>query len=41
MRAEVSLAHFAYNLKRALAVVGLAKLLEALAGGKTPASGAA
>jgi transposase len=30
--AEVSLAHFGYNLKRALAVVGLAKLLEALKG---------
>ena len=29
--AEVSLAHFGYNLKRALAVVGLAKLLAALA----------
>lgn len=28
--AEVSLAHFGYNLKRALAVVGLEKLLEAL-----------
>lgn len=28
--AEVSLAHFAYNLKRALAVVGLEKLLAAL-----------
>ena len=28
--AEVSLAHFGYNLKRALAVVGLAKLLAAL-----------
>ena len=28
--AEVSLAHFGYNLKRALAVVGLAKLLGAL-----------
>ena len=28
--AEVSLAHFGYNLKRALAVVGLAKLLVAL-----------
>jgi transposase len=30
VRAEVSLAHWAYNLKRALAVVGLAKLLQAL-----------
>lgn len=30
--AEVSLAHFGYNFKRALAVVGLAKLLAALAG---------
>lgn len=29
--AEVSLAHFGYNFKRALAVVGLAKLLAALA----------
>jgi transposase len=28
--AELSLAHFAYNLKRALKIVGLAKLLEAL-----------
>lgn len=28
--AEVSLAHFGYNLKRALAVVGLEKLLAAL-----------
>lgn len=28
--AEVSLAHFGYNLKRALAVVGLEKLLVAL-----------
>jgi transposase len=40
--AEVSLAHFAYNLKRALAVVGLDKLLAALkqrgkkAGGGVP-----
>lgn len=41
VRAEVSWVHFAYNLKRALAVVGLAKLLAALAGGQTPASGAA
>lgn len=30
VQAEVSLAHFAYNLKRALAVVGLDKLLAAL-----------
>ena len=30
--AEVSLAHFGYNLKRVLAVVGLEKLLAALAG---------
>jgi transposase len=30
VRAEVSLAHFGYNLKRALAVVGLEKLLAAL-----------
>jgi transposase len=30
--AELSLAHFAYNLKRALAVVGLEKLLQALEG---------
>jgi transposase len=30
--AEVSLAHFGYNFKRALAVVGLAKMLAALAG---------
>ena len=30
--AEVSLAHFGYNLKRALAVLGLEKLLAALAG---------
>ena len=30
--AEVSLAHFCYNLKRALAVVGLEKLMEALKG---------
>ncbi len=30
--AELSLAHFAYNLKRALAVVGLEKLLQALKG---------
>jgi transposase len=33
--AEVSLAHFAYNLKRALAVLGVDKLLAAL-GGKIP-----
>jgi len=43
--AEVSLAHFGYNLKRALAVVGLEKLLAALAmfrpKGKPNASGAA
>ena len=32
VRAEVSLAHWAYNLKRALAVVGLRKLLAALPG---------
>jgi transposase len=32
--AEVSLAHFGYNLKRALAVVGLEKLLGALVGWK-------
>jgi transposase len=31
VEAEVSLAHFGYNFKRALAVVGLAKLLAALA----------
>lgn len=41
--AEVSLAHSGYNLKRALAVVGLAKLLAALknfrAGGRRPAAG--
>jgi len=41
--AEVSLAHFGYNFKRALAVVGLAKLLAALpdfrAGGRRPAAG--
>ena len=30
VRAEVSLAHFAYNLKRALAVLGLEKLLAAV-----------
>jgi hypothetical protein len=30
VRAELNLAHFAYNLKRALKVVGLEKLLEAL-----------
>ena len=39
--AELSLAHFAYNLKRALAVVGLKKLLLALEGfnpGGNPAS---
>ena len=30
VRAEVNLAHFAYNLKRALKVVGLEKLIEAL-----------
>lgn len=30
--AEVSLAHFSYNLKRALAVVGVERLLKALAG---------
>lgn len=39
--AEVSLAHWGYNLKRALAVVGLAKLLAALKdfqpGGRPPA----
>jgi len=30
VRAELNLAHFAYNLKRALKVIGLEKLLEAL-----------
>jgi transposase len=42
--AEVSLAHFGYNLKRALAVVGLEKLIAALKdfnpGGKPTLSGA-
>ena len=39
--AEVSLAHFGYNLKRALAVVGLEKLLAALTEWKPqPANGA-
>lgn len=41
--AKVSLAHFGYNFKRALAVVGLEKLLAALkdfrAGGRRPAVG--
>jgi transposase len=37
--AEVSLAHFSYNLKRALAVVGLEKLLEALGSFKPTGSG--
>jgi hypothetical protein len=40
--AEVSLAHFGYNLKRALAIVGLPKLLQALThfvpGGPTDAN---
>lgn len=37
VNAEVSLAHFAYNLKRALAIVGLEKLLAALREAKTAA----
>jgi transposase len=39
--AEVSLAHFAYNFKRALVVVGLEKLLVALRGTKNQADKAA
>ena len=39
--AEVSLAHFGYNLKRALAVVGLAKLLAALTKFKPESGGRA
>jgi transposase len=36
VQAEVSLAHFAYNFKRALQIVGMAKLLEALGKGPGP-----
>jgi hypothetical protein len=42
VQAEVSLAHFSYNLKRALAVVGMERLLAALAlfnGGPAPKGG--
>ncbi|MGH9649227.1 MAG: IS1182 family transposase [Terriglobales bacterium] len=40
VRAEVSLAHFAYNLKRALAVLGLGKLLAAVGKMARPAGSA-
>jgi transposase len=36
VQAEVSLAHFAYNFKRALKIIGVTKLLEALGKGHGP-----